>query len=381
MIDDNNLKPKKINWFKRLFMSWNKLVNYFENNLKINESQRQKIEESLISDLKLKLANHLDDRIKKLQKTDSDFSELKNKNEELKIEVKELRKKENNFIVDKQRIDELKEKIESLTKTNNEYYKWKTQIGKNIDYNTEVMNKIENIFLRSPKQIGNLGERGIEQIFEQCGIEKKFWTKKLNIDNNIVEFAFRLNEDEEKWIPIDVKTYPSFKPNENNQINFDDLIGTIELEAKKIKKYLNSKNTEPIGIMVIPDDSLYLEISRRYVKKIKEIFTNYGVVIASTSIFLQWCYILWFSFALSKKFHKDQKFHEDINNLMFSVKSFINDIIDIRKIFDDLQRKFHLVHDRHYTKTKKLYEGLLDELQWNKNEKYDLKSDIVKKKT
>jgi hypothetical protein len=64
---------------------------------------------------------------------------------------------------------------------------------------------------------------------------------------------------------------------------------------------------------------------------------------------------------------------------MLSIKSFINDIIDIRKIFDDLQRKFHLVHDRHYTKTKKQYEELLNKLQLKEDEKYDLKSDIVKK--
>ena len=376
---NNDQKPKKINRWKRFFWSWDKLVNYFEDFYKINEFQRQKIEEGLISDLKLKLVDHFEKQIKKLQKTDNDFLELKNKNDELKLEIKELKKKENNFIIDEQRTNELKKQIDNLTKTNNEYYSWKAQINKNIIYNTQIMNKIENIFLRSPKQIGNFGEKGIEQIFEQCGIEKKFWTKNLTIDNNIVEFAFRLNDNEEKWIPIDVKTFPSFKPNENNEINFDDLIVTIELEAKKIKKYLNCENTERIGIMIIPDDGLYLEISRRYVKKIKEIFTNYGVVVASTSIFLQWCYILWFSFALSKKFHNDQKFHEDVNNLMLSIKSFINDIIDIRKIFDDLQRKFHLVQDRHYTKTKKQYEELLNKLQLKEDEKYDLKSDIVKK--
>ena len=377
---NNNQKPKKLNRWKRLFWSWDKLVDYFENFYKINEFQRQKIEEGLIGDLKLTFVDYFEKQIKKLQKSDNDFFELKNKNDELKLEIKELKKKENNFIIDVQRTNELKKQIDDLTKTNNEYYNWKAQINKNIIYNTEIMNKIENIFLRSPKQIGNFGESVIEQIFEQCGIEKKFWTKKLTIDNNIVEFAFRLNDDEEKWIPIDVKTFPSFKPNENNEINFDDLIVAIELEAKKInKKYLNCKNTEPIGIMIIPDDGLYLEISRRYVKKIKEIFTNYGVVVASTSIFLQWCYILWFSFGLSKKFHNDQKFHEDVNNLMFSIKSFINDIIDIRKIFDDLQRKFHHVHDLHYTKTKKQYEGLLNELCLKEDEKYDLKSDIVKK--
>ena len=381
MIDDNNLKPKKINWFKRLFMSWNKLVNYFENNLRINESQQQKIKEGLISDLKSKLADHIDERIKKLQKTDSDFSELKSKNEELRLEVKELKKKENNFIIDEQRINKLNKKIEDLTKANNEYYSWKVQINKNIIYNTEIMNKIENIFFRTTKQIGNLGERGVEQIFELSGYEEgKFWTRNLSIGSNSVEFAFRLNKDEEKWIPIDAKTFYSFKPSENNEINFDDLIVAIESEAKKInKKYLNYKNTEPIGIMVIPDDGLYLEISRRYVKKIKEIFDNYGVVVASTSIFLQWCHILWISFSLSQNLYNDQKFHEDVKYLMLSVKTFINDIVDIRNRFDELQRKFHYVNDVHYAKTKKQYEELITKLQLKEDEKYKLKSDIVKK--
>ena len=378
---NNDQKPKKINRWKRFFWSWDKLVDYFKDFYKINEFQRQKIEEGLISDLKLKLVDHFEKQIKKLQKTDNDFLELKNKNDELKLEIKELKKKENNFIIDEQRTNELKKQIDNLTKTNNEYYSWKAQINKNIIYNTQIMNKIENIFLRSPKQIGNFGEKGIEQIFELSGYEEgKFWTRNLSIGSNSVEFAFRLNKDEEKWIPIDAKTFYSFKSSENNEINFDDLIVAIESEAKKInKKYLNYKNTEPIGIMVIPDDGLYLEISRRYVKKIKEIFDNYGVVVTSTSIFLQWCHILWISFSLSQNLYNDQKFHEDVKYLMLSVKTFINDIVDIRNRFDELQRKFHYVNDVHYAKTKKQYEELITKLQLKEDEKYKLKSDIVKK--
>lgn len=381
MNSGNNLRPKKINWFKRLFYSWNRLVNYFENNLRINELQRQKIEEGLISDLKLTLADHLDERIKKLQKNNDDFHELKNKNQELNVENKKLKEIENNSIINEKLINKLNDKVKELTKINNEYHHWKDQINGNVMYNTNVIKQIENIFFRSPRQIGNLGEKAIEQIFEQCGMEKdKFWTTNLKInDTTRVEYAFRLNIDEEQWIPIDVKTFPSFKQDENNKIDYNDLIIAIELEAKKIKKYVNAKNTKPIGMMIIPDDGLCLEISRRYVKKIKEIFDNYGVVVTSTSMFLQWCHILWISFSLSQKFYNDQKFHEDVNHLMFLVKIFINDIVDIRNLFEDLQKKFHYINDVHYLKTKRQYENLCNQLKLSENEKYKIKTDIVKK--
>ena len=81
---NNDQKPKKINRWKRFFWSWDKLVDYFKDFYKINEFQRQKIEEGLISDLKLKLVDHFEKQIKKLQKTVNDFLELKNKNDELK---------------------------------------------------------------------------------------------------------------------------------------------------------------------------------------------------------------------------------------------------------------------------------------------------------
>ncbi len=382
MTNNNNFKLKKISWFKRLFYSWNKLVNYFENNLKENESQRQKIEELLISDLKSKLADHLDERIKKLQKNDNDFYDLKNKNRNLELEIRELKDKESKFIVDEQHINDLNKQIDKLVNESNEYRNWKALISKNIFRNTEVMNKINNVFFRSTKQIGNFGEKWIEQIFEQSGYEKgKFWTKNLAIGDNFVEFAFRLNENREKWIPIDVKTFSSSEPDENSKIDFDILIKKIESEAKEkiSKKYLSQPNTEQIGIMVIPDDDLFLEISRRYVKKIKEIFDKYSVVIASTSIFLQWCHILWFSFDFLDELNNKREFYDDIDKLMTLIKSLINDIIDIKKNFEKLRNEFNLTHDTHYTNIKKQFEKMLNKFGLEKNEKYVPKNDVVKK--
>lgn len=156
-----------------------------------------------------------------------------------------------------------------------EQFKQMQQAMGEIRHMTSQVGDLKRLF-SNVKARGGWGEAQLKTILDDV-LPPGAWEQNVRIgqSNNIVEFAVRIpvRRDQSPLLCIDSK-FPTesyerlLAADEHNQQNEveaarRELKKTVKLEAQKISdKYIHRPQTVDYGIMYVPTDSLYMEITR-----------------------------------------------------------------------------------------------------------------------
>lgn len=386
----SDLKRKiKIKWWWRFLWSKgliNRIVRQIDENIFSSQKNLFEVNKTLIENLELKIS----EKIKDLQKKEAEFNNLIQKNEKLEKEKNSFLKYKSDCEILKAKLSEVDKKNDILNNEKNQIQKQKENIEKiyqdlhtkidnislGISRDNRILSKFDEKFdLSNNKDMGTFCEKLIEKNFEHYGIKKEYWLPQLYVNGGHVDFGFRLNPKKDKWIPIDSKGVTFDIDVNKNPIIDDELMKRIEVQAMKVKKYLNQKNTTSVGIMVIQDDNLYLGISRKYPYKIINIFEKHQIIIVSTNLVFQWAHFLWKTLMFSMEIRHDRQIVENIKKLVTLVTSYVNDV----KI---AKEKLYYAIDVHYDRIMQSHKKLCENLDLVDNASCSIRPDKrVKKET
>ncbi|AAT28015.1 DNA recombination protein RmuC [[Mycoplasma] mobile] len=377
---------KKISWFKRLFMSWEKFENYFKQSLSENADPnlmtRNQELETLRIELEKKLAvlnNSNESLVKQIENEKLNASDWKNqliKNQEnlkyLEASQKNLEEQKTNKQLELEKknleIENLRSKI---INHENETENWRREISHKL----VPLEKIQETFFGSwNKGKGELGELQLEQILIQSGLNKDNWISNLNVSNkikdngqnekNVVEFALR-STNANKWIPIDSKVLePSIIENE---IFLDkNWISSLETQVKKISSlYLNKTYTESYGMLVIHNDLIYLKLYQEYPDVIKNAIEKHKVHILSPSTFIQFAWNLDNLLSFATQMEKGANLYKHVLSTFETLDKFTKKLLAVQKDFGIAMESHYPTLEKKQDKFKKLIDKdpiLLEEI-------------------
>jgi len=348
---------RKINWFARLFMKWNSIVDFIKNDYKITNSDY----ETKIAVLKEKCKNleeKVEDLVNRNKENKRNFEREKEEKIQLRTEFETYKNKYENLDHKKHDIEkqlftkesELKNLREKLLDHKNDTENMKRNILEKL---TPLKRINETFFAKAGnKGKGMLGEKQLNNILEKSGIPPEFWVKNLVVGNdskNIVEFAIKV--DKNKWIPIDSKVLDT-DINESNEIVIDSKYETrVKEEAKKISKYLNKSNTGPYGMLVLQSDDIYLKLMDEFPNLFHEVIDKYKIHIASPSSFIQFAWSISYILNIYQKINKDEKIYDQMIQLIQTMEK-------LGKKLYSTYKEFTIAMDTHYPTFEKRYQKL-----------------------
>lgn len=359
MNSDNNLGPKKINWFKRLFYSWNRLVDYFEKHYEQQKERMQKVNENFAKIVESNVVKEIRGLIDK----NNESNNLKNEIEKLRdqkqqIEIKltetksELKLKSNNNLEKDTLITTLSEKI---NKFKEEIAKAKT-IDKMESLLTPGIKTLKNMndyfFQNGGKGESKLHESLVEGIILKSKLPEQTYKKNLNFSNKQrVEFALN-SGDNKHWIPVDAKAYTPDKKGPDGQYVIDaNFISKIRKGAKEITKYLDkndvidSTNNESnlsttyYGILVMISDEIYSDTCNKFMYDINDIFHQYKIIVCSPTNFIQFGWFLQNNLQLIERYKNYDQTINDCSKLIGVIEKLMEKFFKIKKDFDDVYNK------------------------------------------
>lgn len=329
---------KKISWFRRLFMSWNALENYFKvnssdisdflpNQQLIEFQTANKLYISQLEELKIDTKlwqEQLNKAQKELETIKLQNQNLENDNTSKKINIE---KKDNE-------IQELHKKILSYE---NEIETWR----KDLLAKMAPLETIQKTFFGSwNKGKGELGELQLEQILIESGLNENNWMINLNVsktkenseknDKSVVEFALR-SSNSNKWIPVDSKVLEPLII--DDEIYLDDTwINSLKTQVKKIASlYLNKTYTESYGMLVLHNDLIYLKLYKEFPNIIKSAIENHKIHILSPSMFIQFAWNLDNLLEFSSKLEKGAKLYNHVISIFETLNKFSNKLKIVQK--------------------------------------------------
>lgn len=310
---------QKINWFRRLFMSWNNLKTLILNSFEKNQEKFLFEKDKIIAKFETENKN-FKERIKDFEKNINDLrkqnliiEELKHKINKLNFEnaAKEKNNHEKNLSI--QNLE--KQLISANTKIASAQLEKEETLSK-INEKLIPLDKIEKTFFGKSGNKGkaNLAEKQLEEILNSAGLSKNFWTKNLIVGNTQVEYAIK-SEEKEKWIPIDSKIIEHEIDKENKIIIDNKFKEKIIVQARNISKYLNKINTSSYGVLVLQNDNIYMDLFEKYPSLFKDVIEKYKIYIFSPSSFVQFCWSLSYIIKISEKFNIQEKAYNEILSL------------------------------------------------------------------
>ena len=318
---------KKVNWFQRLFLSWNTLVKIINKDSSISDHNYSSMEKAISL-----LEKQLEEKKRKIEKLEDEIKDKVRTIETLKTSENDVKIDLNKKI---QMIDELKEKI---TFQKNQADSRMEEIRKQL----LPLDRINKIFFGQTgnKGKGELGELQIKTILEKMEFDSNFWVENLKVGSNNVEFAIQ-SGIKGKWIPVDSKVVEPKVDDENKIIIDDDYRKRIKIEAQKISKYNNKKNTASYSILVLPNDEIYSKLFDNFPQLFQEIQQEYKVHINSPSTFIQSAWNIASIVEIYNKISNDEKVYEEINSILESIGKFATKL----KI---AHKAFNVAMDTHY---------------------------------
>lgn len=333
---------KKINWFKRLFMSWKALESYFHASSdsrdidkieslykELNEQKERTIKE-LKSQVEL-LNNQIIKTEHDANKAKADLDSQQNINSNLKNELASLKaeinsKREENKLISNEIRDQLK-----------------------------TIGKIERTFFASTgnKGKGELGEQQVKTILEKSGLPIDMWTTNLTVGKNTVEFAMQSGE-EGKFIPIDSKVLDAELDDDGMVIINNAYKSKVKSAASDISKYLGKSNTADYGILVLQSDSIYMKLFEEYPTFFKDVIDEYKIQINSPSSFIQTAWQISRLINIYKRVKNDEKIYEDMISTLKSISEFGNKLFTVHKDFNIAMKHYGTIEKKHNNLTKRL---------------------------
>lgn len=365
---------KKINWFSRLFISWDSLESYFTPNIEVYEKRVQdkdiayenivKQYENRIQQKDTSYENMIQQKDKSIQEKDkiigqlnSSLLEANNSINEISAEKKAKTSSLTSSLTNKEKdLNDLKTKLENLNIQLIERTKQNDDIKIEIRDQLKTIDKIENTFFAKTgnKGVGELGEQQVRVILEKSGLPADMWVENLMVGKNTVEFAMQSGE-KGKFIPIDSKVLDTVK--ENGKAIIDESYKSrVKTQAQSIKKYLSKSNTAEYGILVLQSDSIYMELFDLFPSFFQEMVTEFKVYINSPSSFVQTAHSISHLIDIYKRVHNDEKIYEDMVNTLTSVTKFAN---SLSKVHSD----FNTAMETHYPTIAKRQENLVKRLK------------------
>jgi len=269
-----------------------------ESNKKTNEENRVNREElsKSLESFEAKFTESTKDLNELLRQKFRDFSKQQTDiNKQTTDDVKEVKLSVENQLKairedNKQQLDEMRKTVdEKLQKTLNDRLSQSFEtVGKQLQSVQEGLGEMKTLatdvgglkkVLSNVKLRGGLGETQLEMLLEQIlapdQYEANVKTKKSSSD--LVEFAIkfpgRKDSEEALWLPIDAK-FPkdiyeelidAYEVGEIEAVKTsrNKMESTIKKMAKDISdKYIDPPNTTDFGIMFLPFEGIYAEISR-----------------------------------------------------------------------------------------------------------------------
>jgi len=318
---------EKINWFRRLFLSWTELVNFINASIKQDDKSKEEL-------IQLKTTNKTNEkRIQDLEKHLEDFRVERqnwiNDKAELKTAKEEGDKKESLLVKKTSEIENLKDAMakQKLEMEN----KWQDMFNK-----LKPLEKIEKTFFGKTgnKGKGELGEMQLETILEKSGLPlDQFWTKNLTVGTNQVEFAIKSGV-ENKWIPVDSKVLEG-NINEDGKIIVDETYKkSVLTQAKTIKKYLGKTNTVDYGLLVLQNDEIYMSLYDKFPSFFKETIQEHKIYITSPSSFIQFSWSVANILEIYESVRGDQKIYDDMVDTLGGISRFMKKLGAVHKDFD-----------------------------------------------
>ncbi|CAM9135368.1 DNA recombination protein RmuC [Mycoplasma todarodis] len=346
----------KINWFARLFMSWNKLEEHILSNssndkeMAVTKSQLQMTEQRLeevikqkeeLSNFLMEAKNEKNEISRKLELQTHDFEMAKKKEQETNISIHEKL----------QEIEVLKDRIRD-EKTSLDYYK------KQINEKLVPLNKIEKTFFASSgnKGKGELGELQLKTLLQKSGLDNNIWVENLTVGKNVVEFAIQSGNEDEKWIPIDSKVLETEIDPDTNKIIVDQKYKNKVLsQVKLITKYLGKSNTADYGLLVLQNDEIYMELYNEFPSFFKEVIEEHKIYITSPSSFVQITWSIANIIKIYERVHKDEMIYDQMVSILESVNKFSNKLAATHK-------EFNIAMTTHYPTIQKKQNSLVKKL-------------------
>lgn len=352
---------RKINWFARLFMSW----EYLENEI-LKDADNKELQALKLSSVKLEtenrvylekiedfktwkaeLTSELQEKVLRIAHLENELQVYQNKltsvlDEKTRVETKSL--------ISEREINELREKLMS---SQNEHKQLKNEISRKLD----PLGKIEKTFFASSgnKGKGELGERQLKTWLEKSGLAEDMWTENLVVGSTQVEFAIKANINE-KWIPVDSKVLdPEFDENGNFIIN-DKYKGNVQTQVKEVAKYLSKQNTADYGLLVLQNDNIYIKLFDEYPVFFEQMIKDYKIYICSPSTFIQFAWTMANILEIYKKINKDEKLFDDMVDVLNTVNKLSRSLADTHK-------SFNIAMDKHYGTLKNRQNALVKKMK------------------
>lgn len=326
---------RKINWFSRLFMSWNKLEAYFASQ-KSDGRTLDALEKSYEN-----LTKTLNERIASLT------SELDNARHEVTRLNANLNSKDGELNKEKVAVNELTEKLNAVRVQLDERTGESNKIRDEIRDQLKTINKIERQFFSSTanKGKGELGEQQVKIILQKSGLAPDMWIENLTVGNTTVEFAMSSGE-EGKFIPIDSKVLEAELDEDGKVIIDEKYRNKVKSAAKEIAKYLGKTNTTDYGILVLQSDSIYMKLFEEFPEFFQEMIREFKVHINSPSSFVQSAWSISHLVNIYKRVHNDEKIYDQMLSTIDSVSKFANKISTVHKEFNVAMKHYGTIENK-----------------------------------
>jgi len=277
-----------------------------------NRVNREELSKSLES-FEVKFVETTKDLNELLRQKFSDFSKQQAEiNRQTTDNIKEVKSSVDNQLKmiredNTKQLDEMRKTVdEKLHKTLNERLSQSFEtVGKQLQSVQEGLGEMKTLatdvgglkkVLSNVKMRGGIGEIQLEMLLEQIlapdQYEANVKTKKSSSD--LVEFAIKLpggdDDGSTVWLPIDAK-FPkdiyeqlleAYEEGEADKVKFarKKMETTIKKMAKDISdKYLDPPNTTDFGIMFLPFESIYAEVTRNS-ELLEDLRHDYNISVA-----------------------------------------------------------------------------------------------------
>lgn len=335
---------KKINWFKRLFYTWDKLSQYFSNDDEKSKEQGELIE--FVKKTNASLEKDKETLAIKVKELEDSLKIINAKNEE---KEKSIQSKTEHIANLEKSISETKAILQERTGN-------VQKVQEEINTKLSTLGRIENTFFAATgnKGKGELGEMQVKTVLEKSGLSPDFWVENLAVGSKVVEFAIKSGE-ENKWIPIDSKVLDA-KVDENNKMIIDaDYTRKIKTQAQSISSYLNKPNTTGYGVLVLQNDSILMELYDNFPNLFKEVLRDQKVYIASPSSFIQMAWSISQIVDIYERVKGDEAIYTDMMSTLDSVANFAKSLKETHVKFNTaMERHFPAIENKHKNLAKRL---------------------------
>ena len=315
-------------------MSWNTLVDHMkEDNVdKENIEIKLTIENKYLNTLINEIKNSSEEKTKRINEKEyeikllSEKLNISNANKEAADLTNASQKEE--IILKKSEINSLKEKL--LEKKND-----LDLIKKDISEKLAPLKRIQKTFFAESgnKGKGELGEMQVKSILQKSGLEEELWTENLIVNNKQVEFAIKSGEND-KWIPVDSKVLDT-NVDLNGKIVIDkNYSSRVKAQVKEMTKYIGKSNTADYGLLVLQNDSLYMELFKNEPLLFQEMITKYKIYVCSPSSFVQFAWSVSHILEIYERVHNDEKIYDQMIDTLTTITKLSNSLVKVHKDFN-----------------------------------------------